>query len=668
MQATTRRISRGATPALLVAALLGPGLAGCTDPGPQAQDAAADLAQALAAQDLSDVVFTEMASKDAQAHLEAVFGALGDIELSTKVESVTEVSADAGSDSAQERAIATIGYSWQVTPERPWSYHTEIPLVLVETDAGSGWEVDWAPDMLVPDLASNERLTTSRLQPARADILGQGDAAIVTSRPVNHLGIDKTHLDPSRWDAQARALATVVGIDPEAYAQKVAAAGPKAFVEAITLRQSQTVIDVAAAGAIEGVSTLPDELPLAPTKDFARPILGRAGEATQEIVEASGGEIVAGDTVGLSGLQRQYDAQLRGIPGIAIAKVIPVDVGGDGKPVELFRVDAVNGTPLQTTFDIALQERAEALLADQGVPSAIVAIRPSTGEVLAAASGPASEGLSTATVGQYAPGSTFKIATALAAMRGGTTPDTTVSCTGQIAVGGRTFSNVPGYPSSALGDVPFRTAFANSCNTAMISLSGAVSQQALHDAAADLGLGVTWDLGAPAYGGDVPTQAPDVEHAASMIGQGKIQASPLAMATVAASVANGARVSPVLVHSNEAFAQFSAPSGAASGSAAPAPSASATAAPPTPSNLTAEEADTLRSLMRSVVTDGSATVLTDLGPDIGAKTGTAQYGDGSKSHVWMIAFDGDLAVAVFLETGETGATTAGPIMHAFLVG
>jgi cell division protein FtsI/penicillin-binding protein 2 len=253
-------------------------------------------------------------------------------------------------------------------------------------------------------------------------------------------------------------------------------------------------------------------------------------------------------------------------------------------------------------------------------------------------------------------------------MRGGTTPDTPVSCTPQIAVGGRTFSNVPGYPSSALGDVPFRTAFANSCNTAMISLSGAVSQQALHDAAADLGLGVTWDLGAPAYGGDVPTQAPDVEHAASMIGQGKIQASPLAMATVAASVANGARVSPVLVHSNEAFAQFSAPSGSASGSAAPAPSASATAAPPTPSNLTAEEADTLRSLMRSVVTDGSATVLTDLGPDIGAKTGTAQYGDGSKSHVWMIAFDGDLAVAVFLETGETGATTAGPIMHAFLVG
>ena len=84
------------------------------------------------------------------------------------------------------------------------------------------------------------------------------------------------------------------------------------------------------------------------------------------------------------------------------------------------------------------------------------------------------------------------------------------------------------------------------------------------------------------------------------------------------------------------------------------------------STLTEQEAATLRELMRGVVTDGSASILQDLPGEPGAKTGTAQYGDGSQSHAWMIATQSDLAVAVFVETGEGGAVTAGPLMHAFL--
>ena len=53
---------------------------------------------------------------------------------------------------------------------------------------------------------------------------------------------------------------------------------------------------------------------LAPTRDFARPIIGTVGEATKEDVDASGGTVVAGDQVGLSGLQERYDAQMRGTP------------------------------------------------------------------------------------------------------------------------------------------------------------------------------------------------------------------------------------------------------------------------------------------------------------------------------------------------------------------
>ena len=75
--------------------------------------------------------------------------------------------------------------------------------------------------------------------------------------------------------------------------------------------------------------------------------------------------------------------------------------------------------------------------------------------------------------------------------------------------------------------------------------------------------------------------------------------------------------------------------------------------------------------MRAVVTEGSGSFLADLPGEVGAKTGTAEYGspDASGSlptHTWMIATQGDLAVAVFVETGQSGSTTAGPILERFL--
>lgn len=73
--------------------------------------------------------------------------------------------------------------------------------------------------------------------------------------------------------------------------------------------------------------------------------------------------------------------------------------------------------------------------------------------------------------------------------------------------------------------------------------------------------------------------------------------------------------------------------------------------------------------MRSVVTEGGASMLADNpGPEVYAKSGTAEFGseDPPRTHVWMIAIQGDLAVAVFVEEGDFGSTTAGPIMDAFL--
>jgi cell division protein FtsI/penicillin-binding protein 2 len=640
----SRAVPRRVAAALLVPALALP-LAACSPDRPAPEDAAADLAVGIAAGDVAGLAFSNGTADAVQGHLEAVLEPVSAFEHTVEVD---DVALDEEGDDAGERATATLAYRWEVTDDAAWEYTTTVDLTFAEPAEGEDgpgrWEAAWEPDVLVPELGQNDRLAVERVRAERAEIVGLDDAPIVTERPVYRLGVDKTRVDSSGWDAAARALAGVVGLDPEEFAQRVAGAGEKAFVEAITVRTEDTAgIDVDAARQIDGVAVLDDELPLAPTREFARQILGRVGDATAEIVEESDGAVVAGDTVGLSGLQRQYDEQLRGTPGISIS-VVPEGGEADAQPTEVFAVEPVAGVPLRTTLRPDMQVAAEQVLAGQTSPSAIVAIRPSTGEVLAAASGTAGEGMSTATTGQYAPGSTFKVATTLAMLRAGLTPESTVACPSEITVDGRAFQNVPGYPTDALGDVPLRTAFANSCNTAMIGQRDTVSQQALHDAAASLGLGVESDLGAPAFLGDVPAEADGTDHAASMIGQGRVLASPLGMATVAASVAAGHRVAPVMVRPDVQAADAEQPSG----------------------DLTEEEAATLRSLMRSVVTDGSADVLADLPEEVGAKTGTAQYGDGTQAHAWMIAVQGDLAVAVFVETGDGGSTTAGPLMRAFL--
>jgi cell division protein FtsI/penicillin-binding protein 2 len=145
----------------------------------------------------------------------------------------------------------------------------------------------------------------------------------------------------------------------------------------------------------------------------------------------------------------------------------------------------------------------------------------------------------------------------------------------------------------------------------------------------------------------VPKPASETEDAASLIGQGKVLASPMAMASVAASVTAGRAVLPRLIVDHEVTQ-----------TAADKP-------------LTKAEAAELRDLMRGVVTGGSGEFLADVpGAPVIAKTGTAEFGSGDDlpTHAWMIASHGDLAVAVFVERGESGSQTAGPLLEEFLRG
>ncbi len=657
--ATPRRQALRRRPAaVVIAALVATATAACSPSTPDPAPAAESLARALESGDFAEVPLAPdaPAADELAATRAAVVEGLQESVATVEVGDVT-VADD------EQSATAALAVAWDVPwTDEDWTYTTSAHLVRGATDDEAPWQVRWQLPLLAPDLVPGERLRVQRLAAERGAVLGQGDAMIVEDRPVERIGLDKTRVAEGEVDGAARGLAAALGMDAEAFAARAAAAGPKAFVEAIVVREGDPGYDVGALAALPGVGVVPDELPLAPTRTFARPVLGTVGDATAEIIEASDGQVAAGDMAGLSGLQRRYDAQLRGTPGVVVSAVAE-----SGAQRVLLSVDPVAGEPLRTTLDMALQQRAEDLVAGIAPAAAVVAVRPSTGDVLAAASGPGGEGLSTATIGQYAPGSTFKVVSALAYLRGGLSPESLVSCPPTIAVEGRTFQNFPGYPAAALGDVPFSTAFAQSCNTAFIGSRDLASQGALLDAARSLGLEPEAELGFQAFLGTVPDEASGTAHAASVIGQGQVLASPLGMATVAASVVAGRTVVPrlVLPPSDAASAEPDATEDSdtdATGEAADLP-----AAPP----LTADEAAALRTMMRAVVTEGGGGVLGDLpGEPVLAKTGTAQFGRDAdlRNHAWMIAAQGDLAVAVFVGEGDYGSTTAGPLVRAFLGG
>jgi cell division protein FtsI/penicillin-binding protein 2 len=621
------------------------------DPGsPDAVVAA--LVAGLAKRDVSAVPFAGASGAQVNAQLTPLVAGMGSLKPAVTAGTV---------DRSGSQATAKLSYVWTFPGvPRKWTYETTAQLV----KEGGDWKATWQPSSLQPDLNGTNRLSERREGAQRGEVLGADGEAIVQLRPVVRVGIDKTRVPASAAAGSAARLAKLVGIDGKEYAARVAAAGSSDYVEAITFRASAERPSNAAISAIPGAVPMPGDAMLAPTRTFARAVLGTVGSASKEIVDDSSGAVTAGDQVGLSGLQRRYDEQLRGTPGVLV-RVVPgpssssaspspsgdptasPTPGGTSTPAPprtVFQSEAVAGKDLSTALSVPLQTLAEKTLASTKPASAIVAIQPSTGKVLAAANGPGSD-LSVATVGRYPPGSTFKVVSTLALLRAGLKPSSPVTCPPTVTVNGKKFKNYSDYPSSQLGDIDLQTALAQSCNTAFIGQRGELSGTGLADAAASLGVGTDYDVGFSSFFGSVPADPSTTGRAAAMIGQGKVLASPLAMAAVAASVQAGRTVVPQLVAGKTAAAK----------------------AKP----LTKAEATDLRSMMAAVVSRGSGKVLRSVGgAQVIAKTGTAEYGTQTPhpTHAWMIAAQGDLAVAVFVETGSSGSHTAGPLLATFLKG
>ena len=614
----------------------------CTAKDTGAEGLAAELTESLSAHTLDDVPLLNPEAASAFAnHVEA----LEDYPLTV---TPGEIAYD------MNDAVLPLQWSWQIDGNT-WEYDTEVALSYDD----SQWWVQWEPAAFAPGVETGQRIGVESRAPERAEILAGDDTPIITERTIRRYGLDKTKVDEDEVESAAKKIAEAAGVDPGSFTDRALAAGPKAFVEAISVRPED--VD---AWIDEGFEDLPGALVvsgealLAPTRTFARELLGRAGEATAEIIEDSDGAIAAGDIVGISGLQKEYDAQLRGVDEVEIFTVNasdckdPLECPKEGRTT-LATLEGGAPEPLKLTLDVELQVAAEKVLA--GAPkadakdapgAAIVAIRPSSGEVLALANAESNEGQNLAAVGQFPPGSTFKVVTALALLRSGLSVDDVVSCPDTITVDGREFKNYDAYPADRTGEIPFTVAFAESCNTALIDQREEISPADLVDAAQSLGLALDledYPLGYPAFLGSVPEPDEGTEFAAALIGQGRTLASPLAMATVAASVQAGETVIPTLIDG-----------------------VSPSAEPATP--LTEAEAETLRELMGAVVSSGTGQLLADLpGEEVLAKTGTAEHGDSDvPPHTWIIGIQGDLAVGVFVAEGIGGAETAGPLLRDFL--
>jgi cell division protein FtsI/penicillin-binding protein 2 len=365
-------------------------------------------------------------------------------------------------------------------------------------------------------------------------------------------------------------------------------------------------------------------------------LVGSVGPITAQELRELGAPYEANSIVGQTGLEQVYESQLAGKPGATITIV-----GANGATMAtLATIVAKSGKALETSIDPAIQKAAEAALAGEPKAAALVAVRASTGQVLASVSDPSLDDFDQALDGTFPPGSTFKTITSTALIDAGLSPSSPASCPTTITVGGEVFHN-------AEGDAPVQDlaqAFTESCNSAFIGLATShLNNSSLPAAAALYNIGKTPSMGLPAFGGAVPTPTDKADLAATAIGQAQVLVSPLDMAMVAAAIDSGTVREPRLV--------VGAPDDRA----------------PTHSLGKGLVAD-LHEMMANVVTSGTAA---NQGLPAGtyAKTGTAQYGTGNplSTDAWLIGFNGDIAFAVLVvDAGANGGPTCGPIVAKFL--
>jgi penicillin-binding protein 2 len=552
-------------------------------------------------------------------------------------------------------------------------------------------------------LADENRINHRLLPPARGLVLDRNGVALARNRPTYRiLVIPEQARDLA---ATLHAVAELIPLAPERVAEvMVDARRRRAFVP-ITIRDDLTWSEVSRiavhAPELPGVALDAGLLRDYPMRRVTAHVVGYVGPVSER--ELSGDPLLELPEfrIGKNGIEKTYDAVLRGRAGIS-----RFEVNALGREIkQLYRQDGEPGADLSLTIDLELQRYAHGRLAKEESASAVV-LDVHSGEVLALASVPAFEpgpfgnGLSReawralttdpraplmnkAIGGQYPPGSTFKMIVALAALEAGVAgPDMHVFCPGQLQLGSHTFHC---WKRWGHGKLELVEALAQSCDVFFYELARKVGVDAIAAMARRFGLGAGLGIDLPGErAGLVPDKAwkraalgaswHQGETLVVGIGQGFVQTTPLQLAVMTARIATGRAVLPAIVHGEAAQ------------------SARAAAGPASPIGVSDRALDFVRRGMFAVVNGAHGTArahqLGRAGVAMAGKTGTSQVRRISRSerqtgvrkneekpweerdHALFVAFaphdEPRYAMAVVVEHGGSGSGTAAPIARDIL--
>ena len=514
-----------------------------------------------------------------------------------------------------------------------------LPLVRVSLPKDTVWRIHYQPDVLYPRLVPGQHLAFHYQWQPRASITAADGSFLAGSQKIVMIGLEPDRVTKSLPHIK-EVMNRLLGTDPASIDAALHAPGvqPNWFVPVVQVpddaRYNQELRPVLA--PISGVFFHTGTGVVTPSGLIGQQLIGRVGEITAERLKQLGPPYRVGDQVGLGGLQETFEQRLAGRPSGTVTiengtKTVGIVKRFPGKTPE----------PVQVTIDPATQQAADAALSGQSGNAALVALDTETGQIRAFVSKP-DNGFSRALDGAYPPGSTFKVITSTALLAAGYSASSPAPCPPTLTVDGRVFKNFEGESS---GSLDLAHAFQISCNNAFIGLGDKLPGDALQKAAALYGFNVDWKLPVASYGGTFPKPKDRAELAASAIGQGRILASPVQMASVAATVASGTWHAPTLT-------------------ILPAPSA------PAARSLPPATALTLRNFMGSVVQGSGTAAGAGLPPGTFGKTGTAEFGNGNppETHAWFIGYHDKLAFAVIVEGGGVGGRVAAPIAARFLDG
>lgn len=531
------------------------------------------------------------------------------------------------------------------------------------------------------DQAENNRSRLVTLAAPRGALVDRKGQVLVGNRPSFNVVLVPEHAE--NLDRVVARLAAALGIGEAAIRERLARRQP---YRPVVVKTDATLADIAVLEArrLELPEVSVEVVPLRsyPLASAAAHALGRVGEISErqlQLPEFKG--LQPGALVGQAGIESRYNRELMGQDGFR--RVI---VNSRGLEVaEAARQPPSDGPHLTLSIDASLQAAMEA--AFEGRSGSAVALDPQTGEILAMTSTPAydpnrfstgiepAEWASLATdpdtplmnrviQGSYAPGSTFKVIAATAALEEGLiTPQTSFYCPGQLSVYNTVFRCIPG----GHGVVDLRRAIAISCNVYFYNVGIRLEITRLAK------WGKLMGLGAPT-GVDLPFEASGLmpspewklrvlktpwyagETVSVAIGQGQVSATPLQMARVAAFIANGGRLlRPHFVRQ--------------------------AAAPQLPPIVRPETIAAVREGMRGVVAAGTGWRARLQSVEVCGKTGSAQVVARARlertpnahellPHGWFLAFAPAerprIALAVLVEHGGSGGEAAAPVARRIL--